>query len=52
MGKYLTLFENHSSYEEYIDGPDAILPNVSYCKDEGGGYILILCMIIQRIILH
>lgn len=37
MGKYLTLFDTHSSYEEYIDGPDAILPNVSYCKDEGGG---------------
>ena len=35
MGKYLTLFDTHSSYEEYIDGPDAILPNVSYCKDEG-----------------
>ena len=33
MGKYLTLFGTHSSYEEYIDGPDAILPNVSYCKD-------------------
>lgn len=33
MAKYLTLFDTHSSYEEYIDGPDAILPNVSYCKD-------------------
>ena len=33
MGKYLTLFSNHSSYEEYINGPDAILPNVSYCED-------------------
>ena len=33
MAKYLTLFDTHSSYEEYIDGPDAILPNVSYCED-------------------
>ena len=33
MGKYLTLFKKHSSYETYINGPDAILPNVSYCED-------------------
>ena len=33
MGKYLTLFSSHTSYEEYINGPDAILPNVSYCED-------------------
>ena len=33
MGKYLKKFENHSDYETYISGQDAILPNVSYCKD-------------------
>ena len=33
MGKYLTLFSSHTSYDEYINGPDAILPNVSYCED-------------------
>ena len=33
MARYLKLFSNHSSYEEYINEPDAILPNVSYCED-------------------
>ena len=33
MGKYLKKFENHSDYETYISGQDAILPNVSYCED-------------------
>ena len=34
MGKYLKKFENHSDYETYINGQDAILPNVSHCKDQ------------------
>ena len=38
MAKYLTLFDTHSSYEEYIEGPNAILPNVSYCKDNTETY--------------
>ena len=33
MGKYLKKFENHTDYETYISGQDAILPNVSYCED-------------------
>ena len=32
--KYLKLFKIHSDYEEYINGGGAVLPNVSYCKDE------------------
>ena len=31
--KYLKLFETHTEYETYINGQDAILPNVSYCED-------------------
>ena len=31
--KYLKLFETHSEYQTYINGQDAILPNVSYCED-------------------
>ena len=34
MGKYLKKFENHSDYETYINGQDAILPNVSLCEDQ------------------
>ena len=34
MGKYLKKFENHSDYKTYIDGQDAILPNVSLCEDQ------------------
>lgn len=34
MGDYLKLFETHSEYETYIEGQDAILPNVSYCEDQ------------------
>ena len=33
MGDYLKLFEEHVDYETYIEGQDAILPNVSYCED-------------------
>ena len=32
--KYLKFFENHSDYETYINGQDAILPNVSLCEDQ------------------
>ena len=32
--KYLRLFETHSAYSTYINGQDAILPNVSYCENE------------------
>ena len=32
--KYLKKFENHSDYEIYINGQDAILPNVSLCEDQ------------------
>lgn len=31
MGKYLKKFDTHSEYQTYINGQDAILPNVSYC---------------------
>ena len=31
MGKYLKKFDTHSEYSTYINGQDAILPNVSYC---------------------
>ena len=33
MSKYIKLFETHSEYNTYINGQDAILPNVSYCED-------------------
>ena len=36
MGDYLKLFETTSEYETYIEGQDAILPNVSYCEDNNG----------------
>lgn len=32
--KYLKFFENHTDYETYINGQDAILPNVSLCEDQ------------------
>ena len=35
MGLFLKLFENHTQYESYINGSDAILPNVSICTTEG-----------------
>ena len=35
MGKYLKKFENHTQYENYINGSGAILPNVSICTTEG-----------------
>lgn len=34
MEDYLKLFEITSDYEAYIEGDDALLPNVSYCEDE------------------
>ena len=35
MAIYLKKFENHTQYENYINGSDAILPNVSICTTEG-----------------
>ena len=35
MAIYLKKFENHTQYENYINGSDAILPNVSICITEG-----------------
>lgn len=35
MGIYLKKFDNHTQYENYINGSDAILPNVSICTTEG-----------------
>ena len=32
--KYLRLFEEHSDYEDFIEGEEFFLPNVSYCQDE------------------
>ena len=34
MGKYLKEFETHAEYEAYINGSEAILPNVSICDDQ------------------
>lgn len=33
MSVYLKQFSTHQEYEQYINGSDAILPNVSICKD-------------------
>ena len=33
MAIYLKKFENHTQYENYINGSGAILPNVSICED-------------------
>lgn len=33
MTKYFKLFQNHSGYEDYLEG-DMILPNVSHCVSE------------------
>lgn len=33
MSKYLKLFETTSQYEEYINGSDVVLPNVSVAED-------------------
>ena len=38
MAVYLKKFENHTQYENYINGSDAILPNVSICTTEGDVY--------------
>ena len=38
MAKYLKLFETHTNYETYINGNDAVKPNVSYCEDVNGVY--------------
>lgn len=35
MAIYLKKFENHTQYDAYINGSDAILPNVSICITEG-----------------
>lgn len=35
MSIYLKKFENHTQYEQYINGSGAILPNVSICTTEG-----------------
>ena len=35
MAIYLKEFSTHSEYEQYINGSDAILPNVSICTTEG-----------------
>lgn len=35
MAIYLKKFENHTQYNNYINGSDAILPNVSICTTEG-----------------
>ena len=35
MAVYLKKFENHTQYENYINGSGAILPNVSICTTEG-----------------
>ncbi len=34
MGKYLKEFETHAEYQAYINGGEAILPNVSICDDQ------------------
>ena len=34
MGKYLKEFATHAEYESYINGGEAILPNVSICDDQ------------------
>ena len=33
MGKFIKKFNTHAQYAAYINGQDAILPNVSYCVD-------------------
>ena len=35
MAIYLKKFENHTQYDNYINGSGAILPNVSICTQEG-----------------
>lgn len=35
MAIYLKKFENHTQYDNYINGSSAILPNVSICTTEG-----------------
>ena len=34
MTKYLRWFNNHSDYEDYINGDDVYLPNVSWCNQQ------------------
>ena len=33
--KYIKTFDQHTQYEEYIDTPERVRPNISYCKDTG-----------------
>ena len=34
MGKYIKKFATHAEYQSYINGGEAILPNVSTCDDQ------------------
>jgi len=34
MGKYIKKFTTHAEYQSYINGGEAILPNVSTCDDQ------------------
>ena len=36
--KYFRIFESTEAYLEYLDSPDAVLPNVVFCED-GYSYI-------------
>ena len=38
MAVYLKQFSTHAEYDAYINGSDAILPNVSICTTEGDVY--------------
>lgn len=38
MAKYLKKFNTHSEYNDFINGENKILPNISYCIDENDSH--------------
>lgn len=33
LNKYLTIFDNHTDYEQFAANEDVVRPNVSFCRD-------------------
>jgi len=38
MGTYIKTFDQHTEYETYINSENAVLPNMSYCRDNNHAY--------------
>lgn len=38
MGTYIKTFDQQTEYETYINSENAVLPNMSYCRDNNRAY--------------